>query len=169
MDPDGERQPAPPARTARRPTRESGPEATRPDERGHGRREIRTLKILTVSTDINTPAQRVKDDAVVRSNSRGGRSAAEHLVSAMRCLYKHAEADRLISAANNTAIRVAKRRFRGPPRRHAVSMCNRMISSSSAGPAGAGRIGLILKIQGASTDGEGDTSTLRGSSRRKEP
>jgi integrase/recombinase XerC len=62
------------------------------------------------ATEINTLAQRVKDDAVVRSNSRGGRSAAEHLISAMRCLYKHAEADRLISAANNPAIRVAKPR-----------------------------------------------------------
>jgi integrase len=62
------------------------------------------------ATEINTLAQRVKDDALVRSNSRGGRSAAEHLISAMRCLYKHAEADRIISAANNPAIRVAKPR-----------------------------------------------------------
>ncbi|WP_248294912.1 ISAs1 family transposase [Actinoplanes sp. TBRC 11911] len=31
------------------------PDATRDDERGHGRREIRTLKILTVSTGIDFP------------------------------------------------------------------------------------------------------------------
>ncbi|MFI6074041.1 tyrosine-type recombinase/integrase [Actinoplanes sp. NPDC051343] len=62
------------------------------------------------ATEINALAQHVKDDAVVRSNSRGGRSAAEHLISAMRCLYKHAEADRLITPANNPAIRVAKPR-----------------------------------------------------------
>jgi len=31
------------------------PEATRDDDRGHGRREIRTLKILTVSTGIDFP------------------------------------------------------------------------------------------------------------------
>jgi hypothetical protein len=31
------------------------PDATRDDDRGHGRREIRTLKILTVSTGIDFP------------------------------------------------------------------------------------------------------------------
>lgn len=31
------------------------PDATRTDDRGHGRREIRTLKILTVSTGIDFP------------------------------------------------------------------------------------------------------------------
>ena len=30
-----------------------------------------------------------------------------------------------------------------------------------AGPAGAGRIGLVQKIQGASTDSGGDSSTVR--------
>jgi hypothetical protein len=30
---------------------------------------------------------------VARRNARGGRSAAEHLVAALRCLYKHAEDD----------------------------------------------------------------------------
>lgn len=40
-------------------------------------------------------------NAVVRRNSRGGRSAAEHMVSAIRCLYRYAKRDGYISAANN--------------------------------------------------------------------
>ena len=35
----------------------------------------------------------VKTHVVARRNARGGRSAAEHLVAALRCLYKHAEDD----------------------------------------------------------------------------
>lgn len=70
-------------------------------------------------TEISALAQRIKDNAVVRSNSRGGRSAAEHLISAMRCLYKYAEADRLIATANNPAIRVAKPR-RLASKRHSL-------------------------------------------------
>ena len=37
----------------------------------------------------------VKTHVVARRNARGGRSAAEHLVAALRCLYKHAEDDGL--------------------------------------------------------------------------
>ena len=39
----------------------------------------------------------VKTHVVARRNARGGRSAAEHLVAALRCLYRHAEDDGLIS------------------------------------------------------------------------
>ena len=35
----------------------------------------------------------VKPHVVARRNARGGRSAAEYLVAALRCLYKHAEDD----------------------------------------------------------------------------
>lgn len=42
----------------------------------------------------------------------GGRSAAEHLIGALRCLYKRAEADGFIAASDNPASEVAKlRRF----------------------------------------------------------
>jgi len=51
--------------------------------------------------------------------SRGGRSAAEHLVGALRCLYRHAEDDGLITAADNPARKVAKPR-RLPSTRRAV-------------------------------------------------
>jgi integrase len=45
---------------------------------------------------------------VQRRNSRGGRSATEHLISALRCLYKRAVADGIITEAANPAAKVAK-------------------------------------------------------------
>jgi integrase len=56
---------------------------------------------------------------VARKNSRGGRSATEHLISALRCIYRHAVADHLISEAENPALRVAKPR-RQPSTRRAI-------------------------------------------------
>lgn len=53
----------------------------------------------------------VRVNVVVRRNARGGRSAAEHFISALRCLYRHAEDDGLINRADNPALKVAK-----PPR-----------------------------------------------------
>jgi integrase/recombinase XerC len=41
---------------------------------------------------------------------RCGRSATEHLVAALRCLYRHAEADGLITVADNPARKVDKPR-----------------------------------------------------------
>ena len=61
----------------------------------------------------------VKTHAVARRNARGGRSAAEHLVAALRCLYKRAEDDGLITEADNPARKVAKPR-RLPSTRRAV-------------------------------------------------
>lgn len=58
--------------------------------------------------EIKQLAERVKTDVVVRRNSRGGRSAAEHLISALRCMYRHAVSDGLISESNNPAVRVSK-------------------------------------------------------------
>jgi hypothetical protein len=52
----------------------------------------------------------VRTHVVARRNARGGRSAAEHLVSALRCLYRHAEADGLITVADNPARKVDKPR-----------------------------------------------------------
>jgi hypothetical protein len=45
----------------------------------------------------------VKTHVVSRRNARGGRSAQEHLVAALRCLYKRAVDDGLISEADNPA------------------------------------------------------------------
>jgi integrase len=60
-----------------------------------------------------------KHQIVTRRNSRGGRSAAEHLISALRCLYRHAVADKLIPETDNPAVRVPKPR-RQPSTRRAI-------------------------------------------------
>ena len=45
----------------------------------------------------------VKEHAVQRRNSRGGNTAAESLISALRCLYRHAVDDKLIKEEDNPA------------------------------------------------------------------
>jgi integrase/recombinase XerC len=52
----------------------------------------------------------VKTHVVARRNARGGRSATEHLVAALRCLYKHAEDDGYITQSENPARKVDKPR-----------------------------------------------------------
>jgi integrase len=52
----------------------------------------------------------MRGQVVQRRNSRGGRTAAEHLISAFRCLYRYAVADAIIAAADNPAAKVAKPR-----------------------------------------------------------
>ena len=61
----------------------------------------------------------VKTHVVARRNARGGRSAAEHLVAALRWLYQRAVEDGLITEADNPARKVAKPR-RLPSTRRAV-------------------------------------------------
>ena len=61
----------------------------------------------------------VKTHVVTRRNARGGRSAQEHLVAALRCLYQRAVDDGLIDEADNPARKVAKPR-RLPSTRRAV-------------------------------------------------
>ena len=62
----------------------------------------------------------VKTHVVARRNARGGRSAQEHLVAALRCLYQRAVDDGLIAEADNPARKVAKPR-RLPSTRRAVA------------------------------------------------
>jgi integrase/recombinase XerC len=61
----------------------------------------------------------VKTHVVARRNARGGRSAQEHLVAALRCVYQRAVEDGLIAEADNPARKVAKPR-RLPTTRRAV-------------------------------------------------
>jgi hypothetical protein len=61
----------------------------------------------------------VKTHVVARRNARGGRSAQEHLVAALRCLYRRAVDDGLIGEADNPARKVAKPR-RLPTTRRAL-------------------------------------------------
>ena len=71
------------------------------------------------ATDIRQLVEDTKINVVARRSNRGGRSAAEHLISALRCVYRHAEDDGLIDAAENPARKVAKPR-RLPSTRRAV-------------------------------------------------
>ena len=71
------------------------------------------------ATDIKQLIEHTRTTMLVRRNNRGGRSAAEHLVAALRCLYRHAEDDGLIDPATNPARKVAKPR-RLPSTRRAV-------------------------------------------------
>ena len=61
----------------------------------------------------------IKTHVVRRRNARGGRSAEEHLVAALRCLYQRAVDDGLIAEADNPARKVAKPR-RLPTTRRAL-------------------------------------------------
>lgn len=67
--------------------------------------------------EIKQLAEQTKSKALVRRNSRGGRSAAEHFIAAARCLYQHAVADRLMSETDNPARRVPKPRRLASTRR----------------------------------------------------
>jgi hypothetical protein len=71
-------------------------------------------------SEVERLAEHVRSHTVARRNARGGRSAAEHLIAALRCLYTHAVADGLLSEADNPARRVAKPR-RLPSTRRAVA------------------------------------------------
>ena len=59
----------------------------------------------------------VRENAVPRRNSRGGRSAGENLISALRCLYQRAADDGLIEEKDNPARKVDKPRRQASTRR----------------------------------------------------
>jgi integrase/recombinase XerC len=71
-------------------------------------------------SEIKQLVAHVKANVVHRRNARGGRSAAENLIAALRCLYKHAEDDGFITERDNPARKVAKPR-RLPSTRRAVA------------------------------------------------
>jgi hypothetical protein len=57
-------------------------------------------------SEVKQLAEHIKANVVARRNARGGRSAGEHLIAALRCLYRHAEHDGLINPADNPARKV---------------------------------------------------------------
>ena len=67
------------------------------------------------ASDIAQLAGQVKAAVVKRRNARGGRGAAEHLIAALRCLYKHAVADGILTESQNPAARVPKPRRLAAP------------------------------------------------------
>lgn len=67
--------------------------------------------------EVSQLAEQVKTSVVQRRNARGGRGAAEHLIAALRCIYKHAVADGILTEDQNFAARVPKpRRLRSTRR-----------------------------------------------------
>jgi integrase/recombinase XerC len=70
-------------------------------------------------SEIKQLGEHIRATVVVRSNSRGGTSAVENFITALRCLYNQAVDDGLVSAADNPASKVAKPR-RLKSTRHAV-------------------------------------------------
>jgi integrase/recombinase XerC len=59
-------------------------------------------------TEIRQLMAWVKAKVVNRRNARGGRSAQEHLVAALRCVYRHAQDDGIITEADTpSAMRAA--------------------------------------------------------------
>jgi integrase/recombinase XerC len=71
------------------------------------------------TTEIQRQVEDIRATAVVRSNTRDGRSAGENYIAALRCIYNHAIADNLITEAANPARKVGKPR-RLPSTRRAV-------------------------------------------------
>lgn len=65
-------------------------------------------------SEIKHLAEHIRTDVVHRRNAHGGRSAAEHLIAALRCLYQHAVHDGWIT--DNTARYVPKPRRLPSPR-----------------------------------------------------
>jgi integrase len=70
-------------------------------------------------SEIEQLRNQVQANVVPRRNARGGRSAAEGLVAALRCLYRRAVADGYLDAADNPALKVDKPR-RLPSTRRAI-------------------------------------------------
>ncbi|MBM0206037.1 tyrosine-type recombinase/integrase [Micromonospora sp. STR1s_5] len=85
--------------------------------------------------EIRQFAEAMKKSVTVRRNSRGGRTAVEHFISAMRCLYAYAVADGLISEAENPAARVPKPR-RLPSTRRALSDIQLALINEAASGSG---------------------------------
>lgn len=91
------------------------------------------------ASDIKRLAEHTRSQITPRRNSRGGRSAVEHLIAALRCLYTHAVADGLLSEAHDPSRRVSKPR-RLPTTRRALTdkqmvELNRVAASTGNDPA----------------------------------
>jgi integrase/recombinase XerC len=91
------------------------------------------------ASEIAQLTERIKANALVRRNARGGRSAAEHLITALRCLYRFAVKDGLIAEADNPAARVDKPRRLPSTRRGlpdgALAEINRTAAATGNDPA----------------------------------
>jgi integrase/recombinase XerC len=113
-------------------------------------------------SEIQQLSEYVRTHVVARRNARGGRSASEHLIAALRCLYNHAVADGMITEADNPARKVAKPR-RLPSTRRAVpdgrlAEINQAAASSGNDPA---LDTLILRLHSETACRRGGALALR--------
>ncbi|MCC3316714.1 integrase [Nocardia sp. 852002-20019_SCH5090214] len=88
--------------------------------------------------ELKEMVEQARHAAAARKNSRGGRSAAEHMVGAIRCLYRHARDDGYVPAAGNAAAHIDKPRRR-PSSRTALSdgqltQINRVVATTGNDP-----------------------------------
>ncbi|WP_280458538.1 site-specific integrase [Nocardia carnea] len=95
---------------------------------------------------INTPSplevreliEQTQRQAVVRRNSRGGRSAAEHMVGALRALYRQARADGFITTDTDPVAPIVKPRRLPSNRRalpdHLLTDINRIAATTGNDP-----------------------------------
>jgi integrase/recombinase XerC len=71
-------------------------------------------------SEVKQFAKEIKENSLSRRNGRGGRSAVENLIGALRCLYRQAEDDGLVDKKDNPASKVEKPR-RLPSTRRAIA------------------------------------------------
>jgi integrase len=113
-------------------------------------------------TEIKALAEQIRTGVVVRRNARGGRCAAEHLIAALRCLYRHAVDDGHIDEADNPARKVTKPR-RLPSTRRAVADArlaeiNQVATTTGDDPA---LDGLLLRLHTETACRRGGALALR--------
>ena len=92
-------------------------------------------------------AKEIKENAPRRRNGRGGRSAVENFIAALRCLYNKAEDDGLIDHTGNPASKVGKPR-RLPSTRRAIAVTQLAEINQVAAATGddPGLDALILRL-----------------------
>ncbi|MFC4110710.1 hypothetical protein ACFOX0_32965, partial [Micromonospora zhanjiangensis] len=113
-------------------------------------------------SEIEQLRAQVQANVVARRNARGGRSAAEHLVAALRCLYRRAVADGYLDAADNPALKVDKPR-RLPSNRRAIgdarlAQINEVAASTGDDP---GLDSLLIRLHTETACRRGGALALR--------
>ncbi|MGW0358524.1 tyrosine-type recombinase/integrase [Nocardia nova] len=68
------------------------------------------------ASELKQLVEITRKNAIVRRNSRGGRSAAENMIAAIRCLYRHAHDDGYLTLTDSPATTLVKPRRAPSPR-----------------------------------------------------
>ncbi|RDI43601.1 tyrosine-type recombinase/integrase [Nocardia mexicana] len=88
--------------------------------------------------ELKQMVEQAREQAVPRRNSRSGRSAAEHMTGAIRCVYRHARADGYLSAAGTPADHLDQPRRPASSRTalsdHQLAQINHVVSTTGNDP-----------------------------------